>query len=378
MSNPDRFQDKLQRGLNEYQLVVVDEAHNYRNPDTPTRAAVLRRLLWGQRRDVLLLTATPVNNSLWDLYTLIQYYMRQDAFLADRGILSIKARFAAAAKQDPSSLSPDLLYPIIDATTVKRTRQFVKKHYSGDLIRLPDGTEATIVFLEPKAITVRYQLSEPLAELFDLIEEALDPDLGPGAITFARYVPDSYRLDGTQAELFGEDEARVAATVGLLRSGLLKRFESSVFAFSATLEKMAREHRAFLAALGKGHVVKTELIHEVSATDDEDLEALLESHGKALPAGQFDIVALRKAVEADLDKIEQLSAAAVRVTSSEDTKLAALVAALTDIARAADLHRDPRGNRATVGRGPDTFRAGRRGRRANRGGVSSNTAKGTA
>ncbi|MGE0502050.1 MAG: SNF2-related protein, partial [Rhizobiaceae bacterium] len=109
MANPDQFQDKLARGLNEYQLVVVDEAHNYRNPDTPTRAAVLRRLLWGQRRDVLLLTATPVNNSLWDLYTLIQYYMRQDAFLADRGILSIKGRFDDAAKADPSALSPDVL-----------------------------------------------------------------------------------------------------------------------------------------------------------------------------------------------------------------------------------------------------------------------------
>ena len=195
MADPDLFKDKLQRPLREYQLVVVDEAHNYRNPDTATRAAVLRKLLWGQRRDVLLLTATPVNNSLWDLYHLIQFYMRQDDFLADRGILSIKERFDQASKEDPSALSPDLLYPIIDATTVKRTRQFVKKHYSGDRIRLADGSEATIIFPEPRAITVRYPLSEPLAEVFDLIDEALDPDLKDGAITFARYVPDAYRLD---------------------------------------------------------------------------------------------------------------------------------------------------------------------------------------
>jgi hypothetical protein len=71
---PQASKDHLQRPLNEYQLIVVDEAHNYRNPDTPTRAAVLRRLLFGHPRDVLLLTATPVNNSLWDLFHLIRFF----------------------------------------------------------------------------------------------------------------------------------------------------------------------------------------------------------------------------------------------------------------------------------------------------------------
>jgi hypothetical protein len=161
MADPDKYQQKLQRPLREYQLVVVDEAHNYRNPDAATRAAVLRKLLWGQKRDVLLLTATPVNNSLWDLFHLLRFFVRQDAFLANRGILSIRERFEVAAREDPSALSPDLLYPIIDATTVKRTRQFVKKHYGGDKIKLPDGREVTIIFPVPQAITVRYALPDP-------------------------------------------------------------------------------------------------------------------------------------------------------------------------------------------------------------------------
>ncbi|MBX4918372.1 helicase [Rhizobium bangladeshense] len=336
MADPSQYQDKLLRGLNEYQLVVVDEAHNYRNPDTATRAAVLRKLLWGQRRDVLLLTATPVNNSLWDIYHLIRYYMRQDAFLADRGILSIKDRFEQASRQDPSNLSPDLLYPIIDATTVKRTRQFVKKHYSGDHIRLADGTEATIVFPEPRAITVRYPLSEPLSEVFDLIDEALDPDVGNGAITFARYVPDAFRLDADDGDLFGDEDARTAATVGLLRSGLLKRFESSAFAFETTLQKMIGEHRTFLDALDKGHVIRTELIHEISVVDDEDMDAVLAAHGDAMPAGLYNIAALRNATEADLHRLERLRSAVALVTSQQDPKLAALVLTLLAIATEAE------------------------------------------
>ena len=56
------------------------------------------------------------------LYHLIRFFLRQDAHLAERGILSLRARFEEAMREDPSSLSPDVLYPVIDATTVKRTR----------------------------------------------------------------------------------------------------------------------------------------------------------------------------------------------------------------------------------------------------------------
>src|SRR5205823_42789 len=50
----------LRSALDDYALVVIDEAHAYRNPDSPARAGILRQLLLGPRRDLLLLTATPV------------------------------------------------------------------------------------------------------------------------------------------------------------------------------------------------------------------------------------------------------------------------------------------------------------------------------
>ena len=87
---PNATGNHLARDIDEYQLIIIDEAHNYRNPDSPTRADALRTLLYGKRKDVLMLTKTPVNNSLWDLYNLTRFFIKQDSFLANKGIISVK------------------------------------------------------------------------------------------------------------------------------------------------------------------------------------------------------------------------------------------------------------------------------------------------
>jgi hypothetical protein len=327
---PHADQEKLQRPLDEYQLVVVDEAHNYRNPDAPTRAAVLRRLLFGRRRDVLLLTATPVNNSLWDLYHLVRFFVRQDAHFAGRGILSIRERFERAMREDPSDLSPDVLYPIIDSTTVKRTRQFVKKHYAGDNIAGPDGRPIPIVFPQPRAISVRYNLDDLLPGFFDRLEDALDPDSGD-AIAFARYMPNAYLLTGADAE----EDARARAMVGLLRSGILKRFESSAFAFRETVGKMAREHGAFLDALDAGYVVTTDFMKELSADDDAVFEDVLAETHHRIDAALYDVDRLRVAVQRDRDLLQALADEAAAITPDRDPKLRALADELMAIAQQA-------------------------------------------
>ena len=336
LSDPHRpraAHENLQRPLDEYQLVVVDEAHNYRNPDTATRAAILRRLLFGKKREVLLLTATPVNNSLWDLFHIIRFFLRQDSHLADRGILSIRERFERAMREDPTSLSPDLLYPIIDATTVKRTRQFVKRHYSGDTIVGPDGRPQPIVFPKPVPITVRYELDAALPGFFDKIETALDPNGHDASLTFARYRPESYR-GGMQDE---DEERRAHAMIGLLRSGLLKRFESSAYAFRMTVERMERQHDLFLEALAKGKVITTAFLQEISGDDEGAFDELLEDHPDVFDSDEFDVPALRSAVERDRDIFRLLSAEAAKITPSRDPKLLALIAELGRIAsQAAD------------------------------------------
>ncbi|MCA8837079.1 MAG: DEAD/DEAH box helicase family protein, partial [Proteobacteria bacterium] len=122
--NPSRkSKAHIMQRIQSYRLVIIDEAHNYRNDGVATRSEALKGLLSLQSMHVLMLTATPVNNSLMDLHQLIKYYIRQDDALHHRGIRSIEKRFNDAIKVDPHDLSPDVLFPIIDATTIKRTRR---------------------------------------------------------------------------------------------------------------------------------------------------------------------------------------------------------------------------------------------------------------
>lgn len=315
----------LQSNVDEYALVLVDEAHNYRNPDAPARAAILRQLMMGQRRDLLLLTATPVNNSLWDFYHIVRYFIKQDAILADMGVLSIRERFEDAMRVDPFNLNPDMLYPIIDATTVKRTRRFIKRHYENDLIKLPSGATVPIRFPRPVASSIKYDLDEVLPGFLREIEDALMPPNGHPQLTLARYKPDNYPAG--QIPDRGDP-----AIVGLLRSGLLKRFESSVYAFAKTVKKMVGEHDLFLQGLDRGLVLKKELLRELSAADDEEhFEELLATSPHSESTDQYDIEALRADVQADRELLNRLFERASSVKPADDPKLKGLIQELERI-----------------------------------------------
>ncbi|MBF2755895.1 MAG: DEAD/DEAH box helicase family protein [Gammaproteobacteria bacterium AqS3] len=319
----------LKRDIEEYQLIIIDEAHNYRNPDSPTRADALRALLYGKRKDLLMLTATPVNNSLWDLYHLTRFFIKQDSFLAGKGILSIKQRFDDAMKTNPNSLSPDVLYPIVDATTVKRTRQFIKKHYPNDQVKINNEMQ-TIVFPEPVAISVRYNLEDLMPGLFDLIETYFDPE-NDDCIFFARYKTKTYLKVPDE-----EGERMANAVTGLLLSGLLKRFESSTGAFRISIDRLIRQHKHFLRALDDGHVVSTEFLNESTSLDnDEDFNKLLESSDEKVDAKLYDRDRLRKDVEQDLGKLEEIFARLENIEPAQDPKLLELSKQLEFIAEEA-------------------------------------------
>jgi len=319
----------LQADPNRYAMVVVDEAQAFRNPEA-RRTAALRRLLQGKPpKKLVLLTATPVNNSLWDLYYLLTLFVGHDAAFSDRGIRSLKERFQEASREDPYDLRPDMLFDVLDAVTVRRTRHFVKRYYPHDRIVGPGGIEMAVAFPDPHVRKADYDLDEVLPDFFDEFAEALmpeDEDAEP-LLTMARYCPSAYGP--------GEVEASQLALVGLVRSGLLKRFESSVCAFAKTAGKMADGHDLFLKALERGYILRTREMEEWANIDtDEEWDLLLQATEQE-PAEGYEIEALRQAVGSDRDILRHFAERAAAVTARTCPKLAELKRALREILRKA-------------------------------------------
>ena len=332
--NPDQaIRNKLKQDINSYAMVVVDEAHNLRNPST-RRANALRRLLTGvPAKQLVLLTATPVNNSLLDLYYLLGYFLRNDAAFADVGIRSLKEHFAAAMALNPDDLSPEHLFDVLDAVAVRRTRSFVKTYYANDTIRIND-IEQRITFPTPRVRQVDYDLDTVVPGLFNRLADALDPDAdsrSPGTLTLARYVPSMYRLDG-------EEDRKQTHLGGLLRSGLLKRFESSPHAFVRTCRRMADSTDAFLGLLDVGKVAVGQTLVDWIATDTDELdpEEIDEILDSADDASEYDVERLRTDAVKDRDLLLSFAAEAATVTRVEDPNLKVLVDELADIAHQAE------------------------------------------
>jgi superfamily II DNA or RNA helicase len=329
--NPDgTTAAKLDRAPKDYELVVIDESHNVRNPSTQ-RALALRTLLAGTPpKKVVLMTATPVNNSLMDLYYLLSYFLKSDAAFADAAIPSLRDHFARAMAMNPDDLTPQLLFDVLDAIAVRRTRSFVKKYYPGDRVEI-DGVLEPITFPTPRVLRVDYDLDEVLPGFFDRLAHALDGGVAsdPTVLTFARYAPSRYRLDG-------DIEGYQVQLAGLIGSGLLKRFESSAYAFARTCEKMANSHDAFLALLGVGKVAVGEVLAEWVTTDsddDEAVDAYLEHHADHLDdASEYDVDALRADVASDAALLRAFADEAKAVIPEKDPKLAAIVEAIAAIA----------------------------------------------
>lgn len=319
----------LKAEVDEYSLIVIDEAHAFRNPDTK-RARALRRLLQGDPpKKVVMLTATPVNNSLWDLYDLLTYFIGHDAVFADRGIPSLRKRFQDAAAQDPFTLRPDVLFDILDATTVRRTRHFVQRFYPNDHFVLPDGTEVTIRFPEPVVQSRSYDMDDVLPDFFRDFASVLAPDDGEPQLTLARYWPTRYRREG------GPDQHE-AALVGLIRSGLLKRFESSARAFVETVARMVRAHDHFARAVEEGFIPGPDTLSQPQETDTDEAWDEMLAEGEPIDPEQLDTERLLEDVRSDRKVLEELRERAATVSPERDPKLELLVEELARIASEAE------------------------------------------
>ena len=289
-----------------YRFVLVDEAHAFRNPDTDQYRA-LSRLMGGSRKKLALMTATPVNNSIRDLYHQLMLFARHTAHFASLGIPDLNAYFRAAEKAAAHGDSASAMFKLIDATSVRRTRRFIQKHYPNAKI---DGKP--IAFPEARLRTKLYELDDAYPGLFALVAVEIDERL-----SLARYRPDDYRLDG-------DVDRRAQTIAGLLRTGLLKRFESSVHAFRLTTQKMIGDHEAFLAALDEGRVLVAGAKRSRGSEADDPAELVRELGDEWRPASEYKQAELRTAIESDLELLRGFYRQVERVTIDDDPKLEAL------------------------------------------------------
>lgn len=324
---PDPRRAHLRLDAAEYRCIVVDEAHAFRSPET-TYYRALRRLMaaGGVEKRLVLLTATPVNNSLWDLYWQLLLFARTESRFAEIGVPNLREYTARAMGLDLEALTPAHLFPLLDAVSVRRTRSHIKRFFPGATLNTPAGP-VEIVFPEPRLHRVGYASARPsdatnAGEFFAQVAAAIS-----GGLTMARYQPDLYRLGG------GDGATAQQVTSALLLSQLLKRFESSLEAFRATLAKMIASHDRFLEILARGYVAVPRVSPDAfdEGLDEEDLERLLAEDPNARPAAEYASAELRDAVTADRELLRRLLARAATIPPTADPKLDALLETLASV-----------------------------------------------
>lgn len=299
---------------NAYRLIVVDEAHALRNPDTRWHKAVAR-LAGGGEKHLALLTATPINNSLEDLLHLVMLFARHDRAFAAYGIPSLSELFKQADgdPHDPESINPDHLFPLVELTVVRRDRRFIEKHYPD--AHFPDGTP--VRFPKPLLSTPRYSLDEAHAGIVRTVASGID------SLRLARYTPSAYLI---------EPDARLAQVenqlAGLLRSGVLKRFESCWHSALVTIERMIDAHDVFLKLWDESDVAlfgQALVDAAKSESDQASLAAVIEQRlddddGRAFRKEELR-PQYRDAVVADRDSLASIRDELKQVTPQDDVKL---------------------------------------------------------
>lgn len=333
--------DAFLKEVEDYSLIVIDEAHNLRNSGAQRSGAVDRVITAGSPKRVVLLTATPVNNTLNDLETLVKYFIRDDARFASLGIPSIREYIKQAQAIDPANLTPEHLFDLMDQVAVRRTRKFVKEHYANELISGPDGRPTTIKFPQPKVRRIDYALENDGLALIDAVVYALDDPTDPHAprawedraldrkrLMLARYLSSMYTVDHDLQEY-------QISNAGLLRSGLLKRLESSPQALHASLEKMIVSHEKFLEALGSGYVLNGEALSEWVSSDSDDLDAFVQEfdeHDQIDSVDGYHLIELQADVESDIKLLRDLRDLAEGVVDNNEPKVVRLIEELSRIA----------------------------------------------
>src|SRR5262249_53535311 len=330
-----------------YDLVVIDESHNFRNKKTPRVGSetrydrLMRKIIKeGVKTRVLMLSATPLNNRMADLRNQIAFTTEgNDTALLDHGIGSIDSTTRLAQKQfnrwldlDEAERTPSRLiemlgfdyFTLLDLLTIARSRKHIEKYYGlAETGRFPNRLKPINI----KADVDRVGAFPPIAAI----------NLEIRRLNLAVYAPLRYVLPHKQEAYdrkystevkggtgFFRQVDREESLIHLLRVNVLKRMESAVPSFALTVGRQLRDVEATLARI-EAHGEEVEEV-EIEDVDIEDpaFESLLVGRKVKVLVKDVDLIRWKQDLVEDRNRLATLVAAARQVDAARDAKLIAL------------------------------------------------------
>jgi superfamily II DNA or RNA helicase len=219
------------RQVADVDVLLVDESHNFRNKRTK-RYLQLENILDangrrgrdGGRKKLILLTATPINNNIFDLYNQINLFTGNDrTYFASAGIGDLYTYFLAARRESIEAGSIRI-FNLLEEVVVRRTRQFIRRAYPDATIR---GEKIT--WPQRRLHTIEYDLEATYEGFYKHIVRQIE------SLNLAHYNLESYKRLRQEQDDF--ELGRQVALVGIFKSRFLKRLESSIEAFRISIRR---------------------------------------------------------------------------------------------------------------------------------------------
>lgn len=259
------FPERFQRISELADVVIIDEAHHFRNPGSrgnadegkePSRYYRLYDLLDNAARPktLFMLTATPINNRLTDFRHMTELFTRCDETYFGRalGINNLRAHFNQLEKHLRARIGNTVadaaeqmaeVQDILAADTIFRELVVQRSRAYARESQIRETGEST-AFPERKPPQVAaYSIRKTYGNLLDMFEKAFTRS-NP-LFTLPMYYP-LYWYKGQDKDIDPFEQNRQEQVVGLIRTNFLKRFESSVVAFELSCDRLLRKLLAFI------------------------------------------------------------------------------------------------------------------------------------
>ena len=306
-------------------VILLDESHNFRN-DKANRYLALDTMIQlnggrgrdGEHKKVILLSATPINNDLYDLANQVRLFTQsRPDYFREAGIGDFNAYFRRARrmvrKEDTSA--GVVLFNLLEEVMVRNTRPYIRAAYPNATIR-----GKPVAFPNRRLHTVTYDLGATYGGLYDEIVAAID------SLSLAPYKLEAYKKKSAIAdeEQHKFEQGREEGLVGIFKTRFLKRLESSIEAFRLSLRRALTFEETYKDYLLDRKVVSSKDFQKAMrflARDEEDdiaagsvadeLDAVAEAKAyiESLPTvdlNQYELRKLTHDVEADVKLLKGL------------------------------------------------------------------------